>query len=429
MTTLDDVLDVGGPYRRLEFAYDWRSRRVSKKCFTGSPGSETVSDERRFVYDGWNLISEYEVVGGDLTIDRTYARGIDLSGTLQGAGGVGGLLSFDNGTSCFVPSYDGNGNLIGWMKDTGACVAVCEYDAFGRRVVCEELEAGGADCPIRFSSKYEDAETGLYYYGFRYYDPGTGRWMSKDPLAEHGALNLYEFIGNDATGSLDYLGLIKETRNAPSIWDHLPSSNTELGQEEWFEKVYPNLLAFARTLFSNDIDSWASTHCGGSPYPAPGRVIQVIPKFVDSNYRNWFPKRPEMYWVNEKDFGDRAMDFWEADKELGRFRIGFDAPVHINWTLADNLGYRTCFWTTEMWIKDHVGLDPSDPLYRFLESVMNAHDKLPGWIKGSPSGPGNIGDALPRTLFPKREVTRGRWVISGSATIYCDRTYTTFFSK
>jgi YD repeat-containing protein len=149
MTTLDDVLDVGGPYRRLEFAYDWRSRRVSKKCFTGSPGSETVSDERRFVYDGWQLISEYEVVGGDLTIDRTYAWGIDLSGTLQGAGGVGGLLSFDNGTSCFVPSYDGNGNVIGWMKDTGACVAVCEYDAFGRRVVCEELEAGGADCPIR----------------------------------------------------------------------------------------------------------------------------------------------------------------------------------------------------------------------------------------------------------------------------------------
>jgi RHS repeat-associated protein len=206
MTTLDDVLDVGGPYRRLEFAYDWRSRRVSKKCFTGSPGSETVSDQRRFVYDGWNLISEYEVVGGDLTIDRTYARGIDLSGTLQGAGGVGGLLSFENGTACFVPNYDGNGNVIGWRKDTGACVAVCKYDAFGKMMAYEELEAGGADCPIGFSTKYEDSEIGLYYYGFRYYDPETGRWNSRDLIEELGGVNLYGILENDTIYRYGYLG-------------------------------------------------------------------------------------------------------------------------------------------------------------------------------------------------------------------------------
>ncbi|HRT58999.1 MAG TPA: RHS repeat-associated core domain-containing protein, partial [Candidatus Paceibacterota bacterium] len=38
--------------------------------------------------------------------------------------------------------------------------------------------------PFRFSTRYQDEETGLVYYGYRYYDPGTGRWVSRDPLGE-----------------------------------------------------------------------------------------------------------------------------------------------------------------------------------------------------------------------------------------------------
>ena len=45
-------------------------------------------------------------------------------------------------------------------------------------------------------------------YGYRYYDPFTGRWPSRDPIAERGGLNLYVFIGNDGLNSLDYMGMI-----------------------------------------------------------------------------------------------------------------------------------------------------------------------------------------------------------------------------
>ncbi len=52
-----------------------------------------------------------------------------------------------------------------------------------------------------------DTTTGLYYYGYRWYDPLTGRWPSRDPIEESGGVNLYGFVGNDGVGALDLFGL------------------------------------------------------------------------------------------------------------------------------------------------------------------------------------------------------------------------------
>jgi hypothetical protein len=43
-------------------------------------------------------------------------------------------------------------------------------------------------------------------YGYRYYDPATGRWPSRDPIGERGGLNLYGFVGNDGVNQWDLLG-------------------------------------------------------------------------------------------------------------------------------------------------------------------------------------------------------------------------------
>jgi RHS repeat-associated protein len=61
--------------------------------------------------------------------------------------------------------------------------------------------------PFRFSTKYQDDETDLLYYGYRYYNASTGRWLSRDPLDEDGSENLYGFAGNDSVDQSDYLGL------------------------------------------------------------------------------------------------------------------------------------------------------------------------------------------------------------------------------
>jgi len=105
----------------------------------------------------------------------------------------------------YHPAADGNGSVTAWTQ-SGAAVPMCvrEYDAFGNVVV----EQGSAPCSIGFSTKIEDPESGLLYYGHRYYCPPLGRWLNQDPIEERGGLNLYGFVGNDGVNWLDVLGLL-----------------------------------------------------------------------------------------------------------------------------------------------------------------------------------------------------------------------------
>jgi RHS repeat-associated protein len=62
-------------------------------------------------------------------------------------------------------------------------------------------------------------------YGYRYYDPLTGRWPSRDPIEEEGGVNLYGFVGNDGANKSDYLG---QTR----FDNHLPPQQQLEGEGE-----------------------------------------------------------------------------------------------------------------------------------------------------------------------------------------------------
>ena len=161
-----------------------------------------------FTYDGWNLIHETvtETAGAATNVtERQYFWGPDLSGSLQGAGGVGGLLAVSVGGRFHFPCYDANGNVAKYLDESGNAVAAYTYGDFG-----ETLERSGpmADVfPHRFSTKYLDAETELYYYGYRFYNPALKRWMSRDPIGEEGGLNLYCICKNDLLHDCDFLGM------------------------------------------------------------------------------------------------------------------------------------------------------------------------------------------------------------------------------
>jgi RHS repeat-associated protein len=213
---------VGTTGAVVRYSYDSQSRRIA----------ETVGTTTKLtIYDGWNPIAEYAIQNSTFTIQNSYLWGIDLSGTLQGAGGVGGLLmtsliTNNSITSNYFPTYDGNGNVSEYLDSTGAVVAHYEYDPFGKTTVATGPKAN--DFAHRFSTKPLDATTGLYYYGYRYYDPQTGRWPSRDPIWEEGGINLYGFIGNNGVNDWDRLGLVSKPEGYTSKASELNEKMKEL---------------------------------------------------------------------------------------------------------------------------------------------------------------------------------------------------------
>jgi RHS repeat-associated protein len=131
----------------------------------------------------------------------TYTRGVDLSGSLQGAGGIGGLLArTDMGrltvNDPLASAYyhaDGNGNITALVTDlmdtNQVLVAKYLYDSYGN-LLAESGPLASAN-KYRFSSKEWDSQAGLYYYGFRFYDPNWQRWLNRDPAQD---ANLFEWL-------------------------------------------------------------------------------------------------------------------------------------------------------------------------------------------------------------------------------------------
>jgi RHS repeat-associated protein len=160
----------------------------------------------RFLYDGWNLLS---IVNSSSSVLQSFLWGSDLSGSTQGAGGVGGLLGvFDSTLGSHFAAFDGNGNVSCLAKASdGTASAIYLYGPFG-----EVLRATGAMAkvhPLRFSTKYQDDETDTLYYGYRYYGPSSGSWLSRDPIDESGGINLHCFAGNNAICYCDPLGQLR----------------------------------------------------------------------------------------------------------------------------------------------------------------------------------------------------------------------------
>jgi RHS repeat-associated protein len=112
--------------------------------------------------------------------------------------------------------------------DSGEIVGQYEYDPYGNTIKMEGQAA--QENKIRFSTKEYDSSTGLYYYGYRYYDPVTGRWPSRDPLGEYGGLNIYGFVNNDGVNQVDHLGQYIICSPFVPTFD---TKTTRTGKQDW----------------------------------------------------------------------------------------------------------------------------------------------------------------------------------------------------
>ena len=207
------------PYT-VAYAYDHKGRMVSKRI-TENDGHDTLVKSIAYVWDGWNIIREIQwpVASGQWPVVTDNVWGLDLDGTMQGAGGVGGLLAvqrsdcsatnsslFTLHSSLYFPTYDANGNVSEYVSTDGSIVAHYDYSPFGETLI----ESGDLASIFthRFSTKPWCPVTGLCEYQMRKYRPEIGRWMSRDPIGEALQRNVFSFIHNESVAHIDYIGLI-----------------------------------------------------------------------------------------------------------------------------------------------------------------------------------------------------------------------------
>ena len=163
-----------------------------------------------------------------------------------------------------------------------------EYGPFGEliRSTGEKKE----DFNFRYSTKYEDTETGLLYYGYRYYNAETGRWLNRDPVEEQGGLNLYGFVDNDSINYVDDLGHNKKGYTGPVPKDQ-QSPNT-----------YPKPPTPAPTTPSNlTSGSTRANKTGNAAVDALDTISQQVPAAATWAFRRLGIKRCNAQRVKGND--------------------------------------------------------------------------------------------------------------------------------
>jgi RHS repeat-associated protein len=211
--------------RRVDWTYDALGRRVRQVRYVWTNSTWQGVEDLKLVSDPvWFGRHIAELNGTNHVLVRSCVWGLDLSETLDGAGGVGGLLwvRLSGGAAAGVHfvTYDGNGNVWTLVSaGTGTETARYEYGPFG-----EPLRLTGAAAglnPFRFSTKRMEDGTGLVLYEYRAYSPALGRWLSRDPIGweslqapvitlrrkARADLADYAFSRNTAVGAVDILGL------------------------------------------------------------------------------------------------------------------------------------------------------------------------------------------------------------------------------
>ena len=204
---------------RTDFVYDGLGRLRGRLEYTNFlvegrsnglslPSSWALASETIYIYDGNRVIQERDAYN---TPTVSYTRGTDLSGTLEEAGGIGGLLARSHGysggnwTTHNFYHADGNGNIT-YLETTSQLLAASyRYDPFGN-LISKSGELADANV-YRFSSKEFHANSGLYYFLFRFYDPGLQKWINRDPIEERAGINLYAYVGNNPGNYFDPAGL------------------------------------------------------------------------------------------------------------------------------------------------------------------------------------------------------------------------------
>lgn len=187
--------DTGNGPTVVTFKYDPFGRRIQKS----SPNGTT-----NYLYDGTNLLEEIDQ-SGNVLARYTQTTVIDEP-----------LSMLRSGTTSYYQS-DALGSSTSLSNAAGALANTYSYDAFGKLTA----STGTLINPFQYTAREFDPETGTYYYRMRYYDQGTGRFLSEDPIRFKGGSNFYDYVRNNPMDLVDSMGLFAEVICEPVQQYHL----------------------------------------------------------------------------------------------------------------------------------------------------------------------------------------------------------------
>ena len=143
--------------------------------------------------------------------------------------------------------------------ETGEVAWSASYKAWGeaREVISEAARKAGISNPLRFAGQYFDSETGLHYNRHRYYDPSSGRFVSKDPIGLAGGINVYQYAPNPVQW-IDPLGLVRcpcdpcDKSRRSSLRDIRRQLGIPLSQQPISQKMVPLTDSSGNWLLGED---------------------------------------------------------------------------------------------------------------------------------------------------------------------------------
>ncbi|WP_164971527.1 RHS repeat protein [Proteus hauseri] len=171
--------------------------------------------------------------GGHLTEHREV---VDITGNVRALCWKVGLPKGIKNNQLRYSNDDGVGNSGLETDGQGQLVSYEEYYPYGGTAIWSSENAVEANYKtIRYSGKEKDA-TGMYYYGYRYYQPWIGRWLSADPAGTVDGLNLYRMVRNNPVTLRDPDGRAP-TPTSEHFINRLPTSFHKIKTDEWGESI------------------------------------------------------------------------------------------------------------------------------------------------------------------------------------------------
>jgi RHS repeat-associated protein len=233
-------------------------------------------------------------------------------------------------------------------------------------------------CPVGFSSTYLDTDSGLLYFGHRYYSPDLGRWLCRDPLGEKGGANLYAHCQNDPVNAADPLGLKfvlypflidggrqKQDEAKALFWkaiDYLERASLVLGEKieklRGDERNVVNL--YLVPTYSRDMNKWHEPRTASNQDPFEGLI----------KWSPWFEMMVHSRIVDGKlEVRPGRREFTNAAEVLGH-EIG-----HAYRFFYERESYRSNHQTRDEWdnTEERAVIDEWENVFR---KARGAHPRL-----------------------------------------------------